>query len=80
MTVSLQVSDRPENLGLGERLFSTICLPMHLEIEIFLSFTALPQGRKVVSVCPSGVSDYCNTFRIELEMLDESSQVFFQKV
>ncbi|KAK4678651.1 hypothetical protein QC764_309590 [Podospora pseudoanserina] len=40
---------------------------------------ALPEGGKVVSVTPSGMSDYCNTFRIEVSMPDGSSQVFFEK-
>jgi len=33
----------------------------------------------VVSVTPSGMSDYCNTFRIEVKLPDGSSQVFFEK-
>ncbi|KAK3371155.1 Fructosamine kinase-domain-containing protein [Lasiosphaeria ovina] len=39
----------------------------------------LPEGGKVVSVTPSGMSDYCNTYRVEVSMPDGSSQVFFQK-
>ncbi|KAK3293539.1 Fructosamine kinase-domain-containing protein [Chaetomium fimeti] len=40
---------------------------------------ALPEGGEVVSVKPSGMSDYCNTYRIEVKMPDGSSQVFFEK-
>ncbi|KAK4197922.1 Fructosamine kinase-domain-containing protein [Triangularia verruculosa] len=40
---------------------------------------ALPDGGKVVSVTPSGMSDYCNTFRIEVSMPDGSTQVYFEK-
>ncbi|KAL2024322.1 hypothetical protein VTK56DRAFT_8804 [Thermocarpiscus australiensis] len=40
---------------------------------------ALPEGGKVVAVKPYGMSDYCNTYRIEVELPDGSSQVFFEK-
>ncbi|KAK4153196.1 Fructosamine kinase-domain-containing protein [Chaetomidium leptoderma] len=40
---------------------------------------ALPEGGKVVSVKPSGESDYCNTYRIEVELPDGGSEVFFEK-
>lgn len=33
----------------------------------------------MVSVTPSGMSDYCNTYRIEVKLPDGSSQVFFEK-
>ncbi|KAK3900506.1 hypothetical protein C8A05DRAFT_35847 [Staphylotrichum tortipilum] len=41
--------------------------------------TLLPEGGEVVSVKPSGMSDYCNTFRIEVRLPDGSVQVFFEK-
>lgn len=33
----------------------------------------------MVSVTPSGMSDYCNTYRIEVKLLDGSFKVFFEK-
>ncbi len=33
----------------------------------------------MVSVKPSGMSDYCSTYRIEVELPDGSAQVFFEK-
>ncbi|KAL2179779.1 Fructosamine kinase-domain-containing protein [Thermothelomyces heterothallicus CBS 202.75] len=40
---------------------------------------ALPKGGEVVSVTPSGMSDYCNTYRIEVRLPDGNTQVFFEK-
>ena len=40
---------------------------------------ALPEGGRVVSVTPSGMSDYCSTYRIEVSMPDRTTQVFFEK-
>ncbi|KAK4186126.1 Fructosamine kinase-domain-containing protein [Podospora australis] len=40
---------------------------------------ALPKAGKVVSVTPSGMSDYCNTYRIEVSMPDGTTQLFFEK-
>ncbi|KAL2257578.1 hypothetical protein VTK26DRAFT_9460 [Humicola hyalothermophila] len=39
----------------------------------------LPEGSEVVSVKPSGMSDYCNTYRIEVKLPDGGSKTFFQK-
>ncbi|KAK3386565.1 Fructosamine kinase-domain-containing protein [Podospora didyma] len=39
----------------------------------------LPDGGNVVSVTPSGMSEYVHTYRIQVSMPDGSSQVFFQK-
>ncbi|KAK4228291.1 Fructosamine kinase-domain-containing protein [Podospora fimiseda] len=39
----------------------------------------LPKGGQVVSVSPSGMSDYVNTYRIEVSMPDGSTLVFFEK-
>ncbi|KAK4102555.1 hypothetical protein N658DRAFT_423685 [Parathielavia hyrcaniae] len=50
----------------------------HLKLDEML-LAALPEGGKVVSVKPSGLSDYCNTYRIEVKLPDGSSQVFFEK-
>lgn len=41
---------------------------------------ALPVGSKVVSVTAAGPSDFCKTFRIEVALPDQTTQVFFQKV
>ncbi|KAL1840085.1 hypothetical protein VTJ49DRAFT_820 [Mycothermus thermophilus] len=40
---------------------------------------ALPEGGKVVSVKPSGQSDYCATYRIQVSLPGGTSQVFFAK-
>ncbi|KAK4121755.1 hypothetical protein N657DRAFT_665056 [Parathielavia appendiculata] len=50
----------------------------HLKLDENL-LAALPEGGKVVSVKPSGLSDYCNTYRIEVKLPDGSSLVFFEK-
>jgi fructosamine-3-kinase len=63
----------------------TFWLVMHLFLPQISSQTTdcldeeLPKGGKVVSVKPSGESDYCATFRIEVRLPDGSSQVFFEK-
>ncbi|KAJ0108547.1 hypothetical protein J7T55_002151 [Diaporthe amygdali] len=41
---------------------------------------ALPVGGEVVSVTPSGLSDFCETYRIEVALPGQITSVFFQKV
>ncbi|KAK8110457.1 uncharacterized protein PG998_006914 [Apiospora kogelbergensis] len=40
---------------------------------------ALPDGAEVTSVTPAGLSEWCNTYRIEVMLADFTSWVFFQK-
>ncbi|KAK7953652.1 Major facilitator superfamily transporter, partial [Apiospora saccharicola] len=40
---------------------------------------ALPDGARIASVTPAGLSEWCNTYRIEVMLADGNSQAFFQK-
>lgn len=74
--------DVDEDLKLDDNLLAGT-LPLSPNVPSTRSLTALrealPEGGKVVSVKPSGMSDYCSTYRIEVELPDGSSQVFFEK-
>ena len=41
---------------------------------------ALPGGGKVVATIPLGLSDYCNTTRIDMRLPDGKIHRFFEKV
>ncbi|KAK8101674.1 hypothetical protein PG999_012048, partial [Apiospora kogelbergensis] len=49
-------------------------------IRNLLTIIALPDGAEVTSVTPAGLSEWCNTYRIEVMLADFTSWVFFQKV
>ncbi|KAK7967026.1 uncharacterized protein PG986_001303 [Apiospora aurea] len=50
-----------------------------LDANLLAASLALPDGARATSVTPAGLSEWCNTYRVEVMLADGTSQAFFQK-